>query len=171
VTENAPGLGVSLGEYSFGAAEHQSGGLAQAEALGRFGTEGLTAAYYWFMPPRNSPVYWAFRAYRNFDNQGGKFLERSVPTTVLANNASLFMSRSVSTDHLVGVLLNLDPDQAMAAEIDLSSCGASYQERVFTYTGGPDGFVAGPPSKLGGGTLQRSVAPYSITVFDLIAGR
>jgi hypothetical protein len=169
VTENAPGLGISLGEYSFGAAEHQSGGLAQAEALGRFGTEGLTAAYYWFYPGKNTPVYWAFRAFRNFDGQGGKFLDRSVPASGRVPNASLFVSRSESTDHLVAVLLNLDPDQAMAADIDLGTCGPAYRERAFTYTGGPNGFVATAPSQLRDGILHRSVPPYSITVLDLSA--
>ena len=43
-------------------------------SLGRFGTEGIDYAFYWFEPPPNSPVYWAFRAFRNFDGQ-----ERAIP--------------------------------------------------------------------------------------------
>jgi hypothetical protein len=169
IKENAPGVEISLGEYSFGAAEHMSGGLAEAEALGRFGTEGIFSAFFWFMPPRDSPVYWAFRAFRNFDGKGGRFLDRSAPVLAQAPQASLFASRSETGDHVVAVLLNLDPDQPLAAEVDLSSCAPSYQERVFTYGGGAAGFKAGAPSQAAAGTLKRTVAPYSITVLDLTA--
>jgi hypothetical protein len=169
VNENAPGVGISLGEYSFGAAEHQSGGLAQAEALGRFGTEGLTAAFYWYLPPKDSPAYWAFRAYRNFDGKGGRFLDLSVPVVSPASLASLFVSRSEGGDHLVAVLLNLDPDEALAAEIDLGACAPAYRERAFVYTGGKGGFTPAPASQSSAGVLRRTVPPYSMTVLDLTA--
>jgi hypothetical protein len=170
VSENAPGLGVALGEYSFGAADHQSGGLAQAEALGRFGTEGLTAAFYWYLPPKDSPAYWAFRAYRNFDGKGGRFLDLSVPVVGQASLASLFVSRSEKSDHLVAVLLNLDPGTPLAAEIDLGACAPAYRERAFVYTGGKEGFVAAPASQSAAGVLRRTVPPYSMTVLDLTVG-
>jgi hypothetical protein len=166
VVENAPGLGIQLGEYSFGAAAHPSGGLAQAEALGRFGTEGLTSAFYWRLPPKDSPVFWAFRAYRNFDGEGGRFLDISVPVDARGERASLFVSRSESGDHVVAVLLNLDPDEPLSAEIDLSRCGTGFGERVFTYTGGPTGFARGGASTTSGAVLRRSAPPYSITVLD-----
>jgi hypothetical protein len=169
VNENAPGLGISLGEYSFGAAGHQSGGLAQAEALGRFGTEGLTAAFYWFLPPKESPAYWAFRAYRNFDGKGGRFLDLSVPVVTQAPLASLFVSRSERGDHLVAVLLNLDPGESLAAEVDLASCAPAYQERTFVYAGGKAGFAPAEASKTAAGVLRRTAPPYSMTVIDLTA--
>ena len=77
IAQNHPGLGVSIGEWNFGGEAHMSGGLATAEALGRFGTEGLTSAYYWTSPADRSPSFWAFRAFRNFDGEGGRFLDRS----------------------------------------------------------------------------------------------
>jgi hypothetical protein len=170
VDEYAPGLGISLGEYSFGGANHQSGGLAQAEALGRFGTEGLTAAFYWRLPPKDSPAFWAFRAYRNFDGEGGKFLDISVPVVdVRGERASLFGSRSPSSDHVVAVLLNLDPDQPLSAEIDLSKCGGGFSERAFSYTGGTAGFTRATPSTGTGAVIRRSAPPYSITVLDFKA--
>jgi hypothetical protein len=169
VESSAPGLGISIGEYSFGAAGHMSGGLAQAEALGRFGTEGLTAAFYWRSPPKDSPVFWAFRAYRNFDSEGGHFLEMSVPVSATAERASLFVSRSQGGDHLVAVLLNLDPDDGLAAEIDLTRCGTAFGERAFTYTGAAAGFTPGAASQPTGAVFQRRAAPYSISVLDWTA--
>jgi hypothetical protein len=169
VAANAPGLDLSLGEYSFGAGEHQSGGLAQAEALGRFGTEGLTSAFFWMLPAKDSPVYWAFRAYRNFDEKGARFLDLSVPVQTEGQRASLFVSRSPSSDHLVAVLLNLDPDEALSAQIDLSSCGPRYGARTFSYAGGTAGFKAASPSQVDAGVLRETAAPYSMTVLDLTA--
>jgi hypothetical protein len=170
VSANAPGIPLALGEYSFGAAEHQSGGLAQAEALGRFGTEGLAAAFYWFLPPKDSPAYWAFRAYRNFDGKGARFLDLSVPVVSQASNASLFVSRSEKGDHLVAVLLNLDPDQPLDAEVDLGGCAPALKERALVYTGDKGGFATAGPAPLTAGVLRRRAPPYSITVLDLTAG-
>src|SRR6185436_17484441 len=69
IDENHPGLGISIGEWNFGAERHMSGGLATAEALGRFGEQGVASAFYWDYPDRDSPAYWAFRAFRNFDGR------------------------------------------------------------------------------------------------------
>ena len=118
VAENDPGVGISIGEWNFGAELHISGGLAVAEALGRFGQQGIQAAFYWTYPPNRSPAFWAFRAYRNFDGKGGHFLSRSVPT-VTPEGTSLFASRDESGTHVVLVALNLKPDSDLSAKIDL----------------------------------------------------
>jgi hypothetical protein len=166
IQRSAPGLGISIGEYNFGAAEHPSGGLAQAEALGRFGTEGLTSAFYWRLPPKNSPVFWAFRAYRNFDGRGARFLDVSVPVSTIGKRVSLFASRSAGSDHVVAVLLNLDPDEPVAAKVDLRSCGTGFSERAFVYNGDANGFVGAETSAFEDGVALRRVAPYTITVLD-----
>jgi hypothetical protein len=121
------------------------------------------------LPAKDSPVYWAFRAYRNFDEKGARFLDLSVPVQTEGQRASLFVSRSPSSDHLVAVLLNLDPDEALSAQIDLSSCGPRYGARTFSYAGGTAGFKAASPSQVDAGVLRETAAPYSMTVLDLTA--
>jgi hypothetical protein len=69
----------------------------------------------------------------------------------------------------VAVLLNLDPGETLAAEVDLGACAPAYKERVFTYGGGPSGFATAGPSKIESGVLRRTVPPYTITVLDLTA--
>ena len=166
IAENAPGLGLSIGEWNFGAEKHQSSGLATAEALGRFGTEGVTSAYYWDFPPDRSPVYWAFRAYRNFDGKGGRFQDFSVPADTSASLASLFASRDAEGRKVVAVLLNLDPKTALAARVDLAGCGSVSAARAFTYTGGAAGLQPLPVENIGG-IVEARVEPYSLTVLDL----
>ena len=80
IDQEYPGRKIQIGEWSFGAEEHPSGGLALAEALGRFGQLGVEAAYYWTYPAKGSFAFQAFRAYRNFDGKGGRFLDYSLPT-------------------------------------------------------------------------------------------
>lgn len=165
IAENYPGRGLSIGEYNFGASGHMSGGLAQAEALGRFAQGGLTSAFYWEYPPDRSPTFWAFRAYRNFDGQGGRFLDTYVPSTVDGELASLFASRDGR--HLVAVALNLDPAQAAEARVEFKGCGSLDTVRVLDYAGGSEGFQPRPTGPHGGNTVTQPLAPYSVTVLDV----
>lgn len=165
IAENYPGRGVMIGEYNFGAEQHISGGLAVAEALGRFAQGGLQAAFYWTYPPDHSPAFWAFRAYRNFDGAGGHFLEESLPTTAPAGT-SLFASRDPRGTHVVAIALNLGAERALRPVWTLTGCGAVRQQVVYQYVGEPSGFARVPPSP-GGGAPLPALPPSSITVFDL----
>jgi hypothetical protein len=141
VTENYPGLKLSIGEYNFGAERHPSGGLALAEALGRFGQEDLYSAFYWTVPPEGTPAFWAFRAYRNFDGQGGRFLDWSLPASA-PRDSSVFASRNAEGSKLTLVALNFSPTETLDASALLKGCGAVEAQRVFTYSGDPKGFTA-----------------------------
>jgi hypothetical protein len=164
-----PGLGISIGEWNFGAEKHMSGGLAVAEVLGRFGLEGVTSAYYWTVPAPGSAASWAFRAFRNFDGKGGHFLDLTVPVKGSATLTSLFASRDSDRHHVVAVLLNLSALTPLAPQITLQGCGTVAATRAFTYTRGDAGFTdlqIAPKRE----PLELSVAPYSITVLDITTG-
>ncbi len=167
VADNYPGRGIAIGEYNFGATRHMSGGLAQAEALGRFAEGGLTAAYHFTYPPMRSPTWWAFRAYRNFDGKGGRFLDTYVPASAEAGT-SLFASRSEDKRHVVAIALNLQPDTARDARVSLKGCGVLKGARIFTYAGEPKGFTEQQAPKLSAAALDARLPPYSITVLDLM---
>lgn len=166
IADNYPGLGLSIGEYNFGAEEHISGGLALAEALGRFAQGGVTSAFYWTYPADRSPAYWAFRAYRDFDGAGGRFLDRSLSTT-MAEGVSIFASRDEAGTHVVAVVLNLRPDRAIEAKVELSGCGAAASARAFGYSGGPAGFAPAEVAAEGSALATGALPPYSITVLDV----
>jgi len=165
IAENRPGLELSIGEWNFGAETHLSGGLAVAEALGRFGNEGIHSAHYWTYPPRRSPAYWGFRAFRDFDGEGGRFLDWSLPVRGDASLASLFASADEDRRRVVAVLLNLSPASPLAARVDLGPCGRVSGARVLTYAGGDGGFRAAR-AVLAGGRVEVTAPPYSITVVD-----
>ena len=166
IAEKHPGLGISIGEYNFGAEKDMSGGLAVAEALGRFGQQGIRAAFYWDYPPLGSPAYFAFLAYRNFDGKGGRFLDYSVPATSDDQRLSVFASRSADGKHLVIVLLDLDPSTAIAASLDATGCGRVSRQRRFVYRRGAPGFAPATPASRKG-ALELALPAYSMTVLDL----
>jgi hypothetical protein len=164
-----PGVGISIGEYNFGAENHVSGGLALAEALGRFGSLGITSAFYWTYPPPGSPAYWAFRAYRNYDGKGARFGDVSVQAQSFDAGASLFASRDRGGKRFTAVLLNFEP-QPLNARIDVSTCRALSITRVFSYTGtGPGLEEAKASHEEISRVLPLQVAGSSITVLELQA--
>jgi hypothetical protein len=169
IAANHPGLGISIGEWNFGAETHMSGGLAVAEVLGHFGLEGVTSAYYWTSPADRSPAFWAFRAFRNFDGNGEHFLDWTVPVKGSATLTSLFASRDSERHRVVAVLLNSSALTPLMPTVTLQGCGAVASARAFTYTGGEAGFK---PLQLSSTTdpVELSVAPYSITVLDITTG-
>ena len=171
VQGNYPGLAISIGEYNFGGEKHISGALALAEVLGRFGTTGVDYAFYWRAPPKDSPAYWAFRAFRNFDGKNGQFLGRSVETQ-MAGGVSLFASRDENGKHMVLIALNLDPNTAANATIDLNGCGVISSRRDYAYGRDARSLAAAPPNPTataeGAHAFQKSLAPYSINVFDIV---
>jgi hypothetical protein len=166
IAENYPGRKISIGEWDFGADSHISGGLAKAEALGRFGVEGIDSAYHWGSPAERSPGFWAFRAFRNFDGKGGRFQDFSMPVKGTATLASVFASRDAQQRQIVLIVLNLAPLSTLTAQIDLVGCGVPAQKRGFTYPGGEAGFT--PTSVNATQTsVTVQVAASTINVIDL----
>ena len=169
IAERRPGLGISIGEYNFGAEAHMSGGLAVAEALGRFGALGVTSAFYWDHPPPGSPAARAFDAYRNYDGAGGHFLDLSVPASSSRPLVSAFASRDASREHMVVVLLGLDPRAAHEARLDASTCGRLVARKTYAFAGEGAGFrpTQPTPGSSAGAEIGVFVPPYSMTVLEL----
>ena len=170
VKEYAPGLGISIGEWNFGAETHMSGGLATAEALGRFGVEGVYSAYYWTNPPVNSPSYWAFRAFRNYDGNGAAFNDRVLGATG-AENLSLFASINESKTEITAMVLNTDPKNPKRPRIALNGCGATSTAEAFLYAGGASGFASQGAKRLSGRSVNVALPPYSIAVVRIPLGK
>ncbi|MBX7096498.1 MAG: glycoside hydrolase family 44 protein [Myxococcaceae bacterium] len=157
-----PGRGISIGEYNFGADTHPSGGLAQAEALGHFAQEGVGFAYVWYYPPKKSAGAQAFQAFRNYDGQGGRFLDTSLPTRT-SGPVALFASRDVKAGKLVLVALNEDPVKGVDAPLDVGSCGKVALVREFQTVFGAKGLEQLKRAQ----SDRLNLPPYSLTVIEL----
>jgi hypothetical protein len=166
ITINYPGRGISIGEWNFGAEQHMSGGLAVAESLGRFGEQDVTSAFYWTYPPDQSPAYWAFRAFRDYDGKRSTFLENFVPTRA-PFGTSLFASRNDDRTKMTVVALNFLPETAVDARIDAGMCGRITSRKTFSFTGEKTGFSQPALRPNDGETISERLPPYSITVMEL----
>ena len=160
-----PGVRIQVGEWNFGAENDISGGLAVAEALARFADGGVTSAYYWPHPAIGSAAYFAFRAYRDFDGAGGRFLDELAPSES-TRAATLWASRDAAGKHLVLVVLGVDAAAGESGGIDLSSCGAVDSVRAFTYKTGQSDFEKLAASPRDGG-VAVAFAPYSMSIVDV----
>ncbi len=164
IAENYPGRGFQIGEYNFGAEKHIAGGVALAEALGRFAQFGVSHAFYWTYPKKPTPAYWAFRAFRNYDGSGGRFQDRIVPTSS-PSGTSVYASKDEAGKKWVVVALNFSADRPADASITLDGCATPASVKSFLYTGGDQGFVAGTIASAGT-KLTGKLPPYSITVIE-----
>ncbi len=160
-----PGLGIQIGEWNFGAEGDISSGLATAEALGRFADGGVRSAYYWVYPVLDSPAFFAFRAFRNFDGKNGRFLDNLVPAKGV-DGTSIWASRDDAGKHVVLVVINTSPFRNVTAPIEVGSCGTVKSARAFVYTKANKGFKESEP-KAGGASLSVEFPPYSISVVDV----
>ncbi|MBS2021596.1 MAG: glycosyl hydrolase, partial [Deltaproteobacteria bacterium] len=132
IDDGEPGLGIVIGEWNFGAETHISGGLAAAEALGRFGLLGVEGAFHFPTPVENGFVYWAFRAFRNYDGKGGRFGDQVVTVNGgERNDSSVFASRTPE-GKIVLVALNHDPRRPLQLSVDARSCGVSGSPAVWS---------------------------------------
>jgi len=165
IAKNYPGRGFQIGEYNFGAEHHPAGAVALAEVLGRFALNGVSHAFYWTWPKKPKPAYWAFRAYRNYDDKGGHFLERIVPSSS-PSGTSLYASRDEAGKKWVLVALNFGADRPFDASIEMKGCTPPSNVRSFVYTGAESGFTPGD-IKLEGASLKGKLPPYSVTVIEL----
>ena len=73
-----PGTKLVISEWSFGAPDQLSGGLAAADALGIFGREGLDMAMFWPAPEPGSPAASAFRLFLDPERPFG---DQSLPVS------------------------------------------------------------------------------------------
>ncbi len=161
-----PGIEIQIGEWNYGAEGDISGGLATAETLGRFADGKVKSAFYWPYPHLDTAAFWAFRAFRNFDGKGGRFLDQLAPATSV-ENTSLWASRDASGKHVVMVMLNFSGFRSVDKGIALDSCGTVDSAKVYTYTKQEGSLKEGKVEK-SGGAVTASFPPYSISVVDVV---
>ncbi|WP_437280508.1 glycoside hydrolase family 44 protein [Sorangium sp. So ce375] len=73
-----PGTLLGITEYNYGGGNHISGAIAQADALGVFGREGVFLATIWDPGEEVSMLRAGVRAFTSYDGQGARFGDTSV---------------------------------------------------------------------------------------------
>ena len=135
IAAHYPGTKLAFTEYYFGGGAHISGAVAQADALGVFGREGVFAAMLWPMSSDIRFIDAGYRMFRNFDGAGSNFGETSVRAassdlTSVTTYASL---DSVNAGRVVMVVIN-KATVAKTTSVSLSHATSLTRAEVYQLT-------------------------------------
>ncbi len=166
IAEHDPTLKLSIGEYSFGGEASPSGAVAQAEALGRFAEHDVYSAFYWTYPKVDSAVGTAFQAFRDFDGQGGQFLDQWVPST---GDGDVSLFTSTNGKQVVAVLINRSADAQQLTAASFSNCGSFTDAQAFQYDGSSPGMKQIDAGDVVDNNVQLSLPAWSVTTLRLTA--
>jgi hypothetical protein len=137
IEERYAGTKLIMTEYDYGAGDHISGGLAQADVLGIFGREGMYMANYWGNSPANTalPPYIkaAFQMFRNYDGKHGTYGDTAVAANPAdQDKASIYAATDSKRPGLMTILvINKEQQTSFNGKLDIK--GGNYSKaQVFT---------------------------------------
>ena len=132
---NYPGTKIAITEYNWGAPEHISGAVAQADILGIFGREGLDLGSLWGPPNLNEPLMFAFKIFRNYDDNGAAFGDTSLrASSADQSKLSIYAARRTA-DHTVTVVVINKTFGDLRADLKLDHFKARGPAGGYQYSG------------------------------------
>jgi mannan endo-1,4-beta-mannosidase len=170
IDKRYPGTKLSLTEYMYGGSNHISGGLAQADVLGIFGREGLYMANYWERAGVESLEKYieaAFKLYRNYDGQGGRFGDTAVAAKVDdITKASIYAATdSKRKEVLTVVVINKHQTEKYQAKISIAGKTKYVRAKTFRFDASGPEIKPAEEVKIEGNVLQATVPRLSATMF------
>ncbi|HET9869675.1 MAG TPA: glycoside hydrolase family 44 protein [bacterium] len=160
-----PGTKLAFSEYDYGAGDHVSGGLAQADVLGIFGKYGVFEASYWGDLKAYNRA--AFDLYRDYDGHDSTFGGEAVSagTENVVETSVYAAVDPASPGRLWIVALNKDPQRTLHGVFEVR--GQTPYARYQAY-----GFNARSPAvkpvrsgSLDQGRFDLDLPPLSATIF------
>jgi Glycoside hydrolase family 44 len=170
IDERYPGTKLTMTEYDYGMGDHISGGLAQADALGVFGREGLYMANYWGNGAGNSdlPPYIkaAFKLYRNYDGKHGMYGDTAVeatPTDIA--KATIYAAKdSKHPGTLTVIVINKDQQATYGGKFDIRGGGYG-SAKVYAFDASKADIQSLPDVAIKNDHLEYRLPPLSATLF------
>ncbi len=165
VNQYYPGTKTAITEYNFGALDSMNGALAQADALGIFGAQGLDMADLWSPPTATQPGAFAFRMYRDYDGAGHGFGDQSVPAASSDQSSlSVYGARRSSDGDLTVMVVN-KTGTPLTSPVSLGGFGSGGSANEYTYDSDNLGAIGQQPTVPVGPTgLTTTFAPDSISL-------
>lgn len=134
VTAHYPGTAIGLTEYNFGGLEHINGALTQADVLGIFGREGLDLATLWAPPSPAQPGAFAFRMFRNYDGNGGRFGDLRVRARSVDQGALSIYAAERTADRTLTIVVVNKTRTALTTTLTLDGTRLSARARAYRYS-------------------------------------
>jgi hypothetical protein len=165
-----PGLPVGLTEYNWGAEDHINGATAQADVMGILGREAADMASRWVVPEAGSPVYNAFKMYRNYDGAGSAFGDTSVSASgPNPDEVAAFASTRASDGALTIMVISKVLSGSTPATINLANFAAGPAAHVWQLTAA-NVITQLADVPVAGNSLSLSLPFQSITLLVVPAG-
>lgn len=161
IAENYPGTKLFISEWNFGGDKSMSGAIAIADALGIFGEQDLYAASYYQRPELNSPGFFGFKLYTNYDDKGGRFGDTALPTSSSnREQVAAYAGRDSKTGKVTVMLINKQPDRAAPVRLEGLTAGRA---ELYRYSQAePEGIVRENVELTANGSI--TLPSYSITL-------
>ena len=168
ITAHYPNTRLAITEYNYGAGDHISGGIAQADVLGIFGREGVFAANMWPLSANNEFIHGAFEMFRSFDGANGTFGDTSIRATS-SDIAAASVYASVDAGNagrMVIVAINKN-DSPLIAGISVSHATPFGVARVYTLTSASSVPQRAPDIMVTGNAFHYSMPANSVSTMVL----
>lgn len=163
-----PGTQLGITEWNWGAETTLNGALAIADVLGIFGRENLYMASYWTYPPQNSPGFFAFRMYTNYDGLGSRFGDYSLPAnTSDAEQVSVYAAEQTDTGNLTVLLVNKDPQNVVETEVFWNGFSAALEAGFYQYSEADLTQITQTSIPVASNAVSLQLPPYSVTLLVL----
>ena len=171
IEKQYPGTKLALTEYYYGGGADISGALAEADALGIFGREGLFAACLWHIGRTDDRfIQAAFAMFRDYDGKGGSFGPAGLAVSGGdPAQASVYASIDEAR-HVVLVAIN-KTTAALPVKITVKGAPQFSQASLYRLTAAtpkPSAGAAGEVKISAAGMLDTELPAQSVTTFILL---
>ncbi|MCU0354736.1 MAG: carbohydrate-binding protein [Cytophagales bacterium] len=165
------GTKIGLSEYSYGAGDDISGGIAQADVLGIFGKYGVYSAFYWQTEGANQNyISAAFKMFRNYDGNNSTFGNTSVGSSMSDKVNSSLYSAIFGSDEgtLTLVVINKNATSSINGTFNITS-GANFTSASVWGFGGNSASITARSgvSSISGNSFSYTIPAYSVLFFKL----
>jgi hypothetical protein len=179
IAAHYPGTKLAITEYYYGRGGDISGGIAQADAFGIFGREGVFAASLWplagiWAEPYKGDgnkayayIFGALRSFRNYDGAGGAFGDIGLKATTTDVAASSVYASRNAAGNVVMVAINKTTTPKVAS-ITLRNVAAATVARPFVLSAASATPVRQADLAVTGGALSYTMPAMSVTTLVVL---
>jgi hypothetical protein len=165
INQYYPGTKTAITEYNFGALDSMNGALAQADALGIFGAQGLDMADLWSPPSTSQPGAFTFRMYRDYDGKGSGFGDTSVPAESSDQSQLSVYGATRHSDGALTVMVVNKTGVDLTSPLAIANFSGAAAAQAYTYdAANPTAIVQQPNAAVTNGTITRDYSADSITL-------
>ena len=163
---------LAIGEYDYSGpegGEEISAAVAQAESFAAFARTGLSYAMYWADPRKHSPVYFAFKMFRNPDGKrtavGDHFVVGEVSDY---DSVSVYAFKDEKRKVASFIVLNKRAKKGAKLSLELSAPVPAQKATRYEFSGINEKAIGElPPLEVSGNKIDLSIAPMSIQRVDV----